>query len=44
MESLPPENSSTGALELGRGLADDVDRLRLERVEVAEQVSVGWHG
>ena len=30
MESLPPENSSDRALELGRHLAEDVDGLRLQ--------------
>ena len=31
IESLPPLNSSTGSLELGRHLPEDVDRLGLER-------------
>ena len=34
IESLPPENSSTGPLELGRDLAHDVDRFGLEGAEV----------
>ena len=38
IESLPPENSSTGPLELRRDLADDVDRLGLERPQVREFV------
>ena len=38
MESLPPENISDRLLELGRDLAEDVDRLRLELVELAQLV------
>ena len=36
-ESLPPENSSAGLAALGRDLAQDVDRLGLEPVEVARR-------
>ena len=38
IESLPPENSRHGPLELGRHLADDVDRLGLERPQVGQLV------
>ena len=39
IESLPPENSSTGPLELCGHLADDVDRLGLQRPQMAELVA-----
>ena len=38
MESLPPENSSTGPLQLGDDLADDVDGLGLQRLQLAQPV------
>ncbi len=38
MESLPPENMSVGTLELGRHLAEDVDRLGLEGPEMRQAV------
>ena len=38
MESLPPENSSTGRSHLRDHLADDVDRLRLQRAQLAQAV------
>ncbi len=41
IESLPPGEEQDGPLELGRDLADDVDRLGLEHVEVGE---LGRHG
>ena len=41
IESLPPENSSTGPLELGRDLTDDVDGLGLEGPQVGELVGRG---
>ena len=44
MESLPPENSSTGPLELGDDLADDVDGLGLQRLQLAEPVVGRRHG
>jgi hypothetical protein len=45
MESLPPLNIRTGTLELGRDLADDVDRLRLELVKLGQPVvGMGEHG
>jgi hypothetical protein len=34
-ESLPPENSRAGIRAFGRHFAQDVDRFRFERVEVA---------
>ena len=37
-ESLPPEKSSTGSLEPGRYLPDDVDRLRLQGAQVGKFV------
>ena len=38
IESLPPENSSAGPLELGRDLAHDEDGLCLEGVQVGDRV------
>ncbi len=38
IESLPPEKSRHGPLDLGDDLADDVDRLGLERSDIAEAV------
>ena len=36
-ESLPPREQHDGVAQLGRDLADDEDRVRLERVEVIER-------
>ena len=44
MESLPPENSSTGPLELGGDLPHDEDRLVLELVEVGALLGGGHAG
>ena len=43
IESLPPVNSSTGSLQLGRHLADDVDRLGLED-DADDSTSRSLHG